>query len=96
MLHTQETRRNILQLQKNRQLQKNASCRRTASCKRTASQTDETAEAEKRAVSDSKGNQTVPEQKDRKRQDSQTLRIGQRVAIGSKRVSRKATSKDAK
>jgi hypothetical protein len=47
-----------------------ASCRRTTSCRRTASQTDETAEAENQAVSDSKGNQVVPEQKDRKRQDS--------------------------
>jgi len=40
-----------------------ASCGRTTSCRRTASQTDET-KAENQAVSDSKGNQVVPEQKD--------------------------------
>jgi hypothetical protein len=44
-----------------------ASYRRTTSCRRTASQIDKTAETEKQTVSDSKGNQTVPEQKDRKR-----------------------------
>jgi hypothetical protein len=72
-----------------------ANCRKTASYRRTASQTDETA-VENQAVLDSKGSQVVPEQKDRKRRDSQTLRIAKKVATRSKRVSRKATSKDAK
>ena len=39
------------------------------SCKRTTSQIDKTA-AEKQTVLDSKGNQAVPKQRDRKRQDS--------------------------
>ena len=61
MLHTQDIYRRRAGIYYS--YRRTASCRRTTSRRRTASQTDKTA-AEKQTVSDSKGNQTVPEQKD--------------------------------
>ena len=67
----------MLQLQKNSQLQKNYQLQKNAS------QTDETAELENQAVSDSKGNQAVPEKTGQPDSMQRKKSMGQKVsAIG--------------